>query len=585
MIQCRLPSGPDLFAAVALLIATAGLSGLVFFERNSPPGVKSNDGIERPPTSRHGEERAKARRLGQGPLSRSPSEAAHPDTRPFADVEAARRGRSRQPVLPFFDRFDAAPQETVLQFAGDSEYRAFLERAEAEGVTVLGRVDALRAVRIRREGGSAIPLPEGTAGFTPEPNFLVQIPRIPYRVEDRAEPGTLVGFGAEALRWLGLPDDNFSLGEGITVAVIDGGIEPVATTFGNGQVEVFPLDSPKGPVGTDSVSGSEPGALAHGTGVASIIAGRGAETRGVAPGARLLSFKVMGENGVGNSFALAEAIVQATDAGARVINMSLGGYSESGLVGTAVEYAASRGVALVAAAGNETYSEVAYPARFPEVIAVGAVDGLGQQLPFSNSGRGLDLTAPGLAVQVAWPGGEQLGEVSGTSASAPFVSGAIAAVLSQFPDLNGAGAAALLAATSNEAGAPGPDAAYGAGILYVGRALQSRTRGIVDAAVASHFPTRDERGQRVIQVVVENRGTETMHNLQLSVDLAGRAAHRTIPFLAPGQSDFRELPLPRPEYLRAETLFIESRLTRYGRADANPGNDSRRTAIHFPEEE
>jgi len=148
----------------------------------------------------------------------------------------------------------------------------------------------------------------------------------------------------------------------------------------------------------------------------------------VAPGAQLLDVRVVGADGYTVGSLLAQGIVTATDHGAQVINISLGGYGDSTLLQQSVDYAFQHGVVVVAAAGNQAYNELASPASYPGVISVGSVDANGQQAYFSNSGQGLSLTAPGVGVVTAW-NTNQLALASGTSQSSALVAGATAAYL------------------------------------------------------------------------------------------------------------------------------------------------------------
>jgi thermitase len=125
---------------------------------------------------------------------------------------------------------------------------------------------------------------------------------------------------------------------------------------------------------------------------------------------------------------LAEGIVEATDRGAQVINMSLGGYGDSPVLAQSIAYALQHGVVVVAAAGNDAADELAFPAAYQGVLSVAAVDANDKQAFFSNSGQGLDLAAPGVGVTTAWST-NQLASVSGTSQAAALTSGAVAAYL------------------------------------------------------------------------------------------------------------------------------------------------------------
>jgi len=461
------------------------------------------------------------------------------------------------------------PNEAILRFKSDAAYDAFLRRTRARGLTVVDSMKGSRALRVRFGRGSDLvrDIEENEADYEQVgPNFLVQAPDLPV-TEERAEQSER-SFGNQALDWIGAGDRD-QWGQGVTVAVIDSGIAPHSTFLDD---RIQRIDFTEGEIGFyDNADG-------HGTAVASILAGEHPQAPGVAPASELLSYRITDASGASDSFTLAKAINAASEGGADVINVSLGSYGDSPLVLEAVERAYSNGTVVVAAAGNETYSEVAYPARYENVVAVGGVDAAGQQLSFSNSGQALDLAAPGLEVNAAWPQ-EQLISMSGTSASAPFVAGAIAAVMSERPGTSAVEAAELLRANSNEAGAPGFDPAYGNGVLNVERALRADQPGVYDVAVASnHFDPsyREESGASAVQVVVENRGTETLSNIPLSVQSETTRRDYLISSLEPGAIAVRDFPFPGAEGdLTSSTALASGSLE----VDANSANNQRSTTI------
>jgi len=168
----------------------------------------------------------------------------------------------------------------------------------------------------------------------------------------------------------------------------------------------------------------------HGTHVAGIAAAVTNNARGVAGlgfNAVLMNGKVLGDDGSGTWSSVASGIIWAADNGAQVINLSLGGTSHSAALEDAVNYAWSRGVVLVAAAGNSNVSTLNYPAAYGNVIAVGATAQNDTRATFSNFGAWVDVAAPGVDILSAIPrdrrGNDRYARMSGTSMSAPFVAG------------------------------------------------------------------------------------------------------------------------------------------------------------------
>jgi hypothetical protein len=399
-------------------------------------------------------------------------------------------------------------------------------------------------------------------------NYTMGIP-LPPQKESRAD-AHLVGFANRALEFLGATGDRRDWGRGVTVAVIDTGIMPDAT-FGDGRVRSIDLG-----FGTSAGKGSEDG---HGTAVAAVAAGAANDAAGVAPAASLLSLRVTDANGTSDLFTVSRAILAAADAGAKVINISLGGYSTSATLDAAIDYATSRGCVIVAAAGNDQATQLTWPAADPRVISVGAIDAVGQQVTFSNSGPQLSLTAPGYGVQTAWTGGQRA-LVDGTSVSAPFVSGAIAAVLSQDGSLTPAQAARVLVQTASEAGVAGKDPDFGNGILNVGLALNRHNPAYADTAIASQYYNP---ATRQMNIVVQNRGAQPVAGLWLDINTAGTVNSQLLSPLASGQTAVIKVPIDPAALTSAGTLRIATELRNpLGLNDQIRANNHRTSTLTAP---
>ena len=395
------------------------------------------------------------------------------------------------------------PGEKLVRFSTREGYEKFL--AAAPPGTVLGRLEALRALRVR-DGDWLSATAQGNGG-TISGNYYVRVPSVPLEVKERGD-AIYQAVGKKALELIGADAVRDAWGGGITVGLMD-----------------TPLE------GTETANSENAG---HGTAMRSLISGNSGAARGAAPASTIAGFPVLDMDGKGSSFGLAEALVRAVEQGVRVINMSLGSEGDSPVVRDAVAYALARNVVLVAAAGNDAVNRVSFPAAYEGVVAVGSVDANGQSLYFSNRGPQVDVVAPGYAVVAAWPGQKYV-EVSGTSASTALVSGAMAALLSREPGLTGAQAARLLVSYADDVGAPGRDDESGAGVVNLQRVLERNQRGIVDVAVAGVI-LREEGTLGKITVGVQNRGTETVNSPSLEITAGSERRKFYFGSLAPGQT-------------------------------------------------
>ncbi|WP_328945564.1 type VII secretion-associated serine protease mycosin [Streptomyces sp. NBC_00250] len=274
-------------------------------------------------------------------------------------------------------------------------------------------------------------------------------------------------------------------GEGVTVAVLDTGVDAEHPDLAGSVLTGRDL------IGFGASRGDRAWAR-HGTAMAGIIAGHGHGpdggdgVLGIAPDAKILPVRVILE-GADKSrdkarktrgTALAEGIRWAADHGADVINMSLGDDSKSAHPDAgedaAVQYALSKGVSVVASAGNggEKGDHISYPAAYPGVIAVTAVDRYGTHASFSTRRWYATVSAPGVDIAIADPD-RRYYEGWGTSAAAAFASGAVALVRSAHPDLTPAQVKRLLIDTARNRPKDGRSDAKGYGTVDPAAAIEA----------------------------------------------------------------------------------------------------------------
>lgn len=226
---------------------------------------------------------------------------------------------------------------------------------------------------------------------------------------------------------------SYSVGRGVTVAVIDTGI--ACDDHGHFH-KVSDLNQTECVPGYNFVDKNEHANddHGHGTHVAGTIAqstNNGIGGVGIAFGAKLMPVKVLSGSGSGTSAGVAAGIHWAADNGAQVLNLSLGGPMPSGVIKRAVNYARKQGAIVIAAAGNNG-AKVGYPAGYPGVIAVSATDNNDKLASFSSRGPEITIAAPGVEVvqnTICDDGRNECEEFPawrGTSMASPHVAGVAA---------------------------------------------------------------------------------------------------------------------------------------------------------------
>lgn len=281
-------------------------------------------------------------------------------------------------------------------------------------------------------------------------------------------------------------------GEGVTVAVLDSGVDPHHRDLAGSVRE-----------GADFTEGANPPHVPplrlHGTYMASLIAGHGHGPGnrdgviGVAPKAKILSVRVIVEDEEPgfhefNSApryenVVAKGIRYAVDHGADVINMSISKELATKEERAAIRYAIDKGVVLVAAAGNEGAGEpgptgfapYSYPAAFPGVVSVGATDRGLRRASFSNFNPSVLVSAPGVDILGAGPGDEYwVGR--GTSQASALVSGVAALIKAKYPDMEPALVVQALTAGASRKPETGYDTGVGFGVVNAAGALAAAAR-------------------------------------------------------------------------------------------------------------
>ncbi len=495
-------------------------------------------------------------RIGQVPETAAGASRPAPQARPAAPRERPSPTKSHErPEVSLRLDDEAAERgalsnQRTLRFRDRAALEAFLESIEGSGIVVLGQIRELNLLRLGLLDPSRLgDLLDGSEelGYI----YPVEVPG-----EGPVQEGA-AGFGNNLLSWLGVDVDNSSWGAGVRVAVIDTGIGE-HSSFTSRVVRKSLVEGNAG----DELN-------PHGTAVAGLI-------HTIAPQSEFLSYQVTDPNGSSDSFTLARAIIEATNDGADVINISMGSFGESAIVENALAYAREAGIEIVVSAGNNGIEGVSSPASSPQTIAVGSVDANGEHLDFSNTGN-VNITAPGLEVYSLAPG-DAATLFSGTSASAPVVTGVIAA-LASYEGITIRQATERVLAAANEAGPAGDDPLFGGGILNVGRLLLDPATPTDDVAIASNYLTRGNNGS-IVQVTVENRGNTNLVNTAVNISGPTGTQQLNISTLPAGGIHSFEIPVSS---LATEFEFSSSATLSGGRVDHNPANNQRTDAYSLVE--
>jgi len=262
----------------------------------------------------------------------------------------------------------------------------------------------------------------------------------------------------------------------------------------------------------------------HGTMVAGIIAGSWKDKDGIAginPFARLMILKAVNNFGVTRSSFLAEAIAYAADNGARVINLSVGGQGDAQVALEAIDYAYSKGVVIVVAAGNEGVEVKNYGiAMSDKILLIGATGHDDQHLGFSNWGNisvaapGVDIlsmrarrtdTMVGLEGVKYKPGENYVGDdkryyrASGTSFAAPFVAGLASLMIANDPTLTNQQVMNIIKSTARDVGTPGVNQFTGYGLIDARAALRASKDYRLLAGIAA-LEVVQEHGKQAVRV-------------------------------------------------------------------------------------
>jgi subtilisin family serine protease len=367
----------------------------------------------------------------------------------------------------------------------------------------------------------------------------------------------------------------WAIGQGgyIHVAVLDSGIDLNHPEF---KDRVLP--------GKNYISTGQPPQddSGHGTHVSGII---GASLNnvlgiaGLAPNARLDPRKVLDGNNRGSVGIVSQAIREAADDGARIINLSLEVGAPSTVLESAINYAAAKGVLLVASVGNWAPTPVRWPAAYPAVLAVAATDRYDVHTYYSSPGPEVDIAAPGglgnQLIYSTWPAEVLCGTplpggyctAIGTSTAAAHVSGVAALVWGSHPDLSANDVRAILLETARKTGEPADR--VGAGRVDAEAAMRRGLQSDLRLSTSSiHLLAETESGPITQMVILSNPSSAGLswqasvsnigNWLSLSQTTGGQLTNGVIQYGSPAQITLTIAPQGLTPGRYSETVTVEA---------------------------
>ena len=308
----------------------------------------------------------------------------------------------------------------------------------------------------------------------------------------------------------------------LLVAVIDTGIDYTHPDLAANYV----------PLGYDFVNNdTDPiDDFGHGTHCAGIIAATLNNAVGIAGIAQvqIMAEKGLNSTGWGWDDNLARCIINATDAGAKILSNSWGSDEYSSMLYDAVEYATEQGVLVFASAGNNATDEPRYPAAFGDVIAVAATNSNDSIAYFSNYGYWIDVAAPGSLIYSTMPTyhvtlndmgcSMNYTSMSGTSMACPHAAAVAALIWSQYPSMRAQYVRQQLESTSDDLGDPGFDVHYGYGRINAQRAVEQAPPTHDVIAIYWYVPDFFVSGSKAaVYVEVFNNGISDESNVTVTL--------------------------------------------------------------------
>jgi hypothetical protein len=279
-------------------------------------------------------------------------------------------------------------------------------------------------------------------------------------------------YGLRAIKWT---DKQRACARAIPIGIIDTHIDISHPTFRGRHITTRSF-LPSGNTTANDI-------VTHGTGILALLAGRSdSGTPGLIPDAQFFAADIFFADDKGQPITDTVSVLKAldwlSDSNVKVVNMSVAGPKDD-LVALAIKKLSAKGIIITAAAGNQgPNAEPSYPAAYPEVISVTAIDRELHSYRHANRGSYIDFAAPGVGVWTAYPGASE-GAQTGTSFAVPYLTAAVAAAYTSTPEKSKAAILSQIGAT--DLGEPGIDPVYGRGLLHAPRSCKAAPAYTADA--------------------------------------------------------------------------------------------------------
>ena len=344
---------------------------------------------------------------------------------------------------------DYVAGELLVQFKPGVTSEQAKRLISKAGAAVKEKIDPQGIYVVTLPGGVSVPQMVSLFQQMPEVNFAE--PNAVHKLSDLEIRNGAASFSRSQDLDIFLPSEAWAvgepLGEGakVTVAVIDSAMDSTHPALAGKVVTGYNFLN-----NSSNTQSRGAGSDWHAT----AVAGRVLEGAGDA-NVQIMPLVVANSSGSASTVDIVKAINYAVDKGVQVINMSLGGYTYTESMKQAVDRAVSKGILVVAAAGNNNTSQATYPAAYEGVIATASTNEDGLKSSFSNYGSWVNISAPGDQMELLnHGGGTRMG--AGTSFSSPFITGMLAMLKSAFPTLTAADAESIMMAKSNNVDARNP---------------------------------------------------------------------------------------------------------------------------------